>query len=128
LRVLALACVAVNPWGGSLVAFEEPENGVHPRRIELIAKLLASMAFDSQRQVVVATHSPLFCGETLRMMRDRPQLVRMFNVVRDGGSSRLVPFLTTGPLFDDPEVRHALTSATEDGIFEAAMLRGLLDG
>ena len=25
------AAIAVNPWGGSLLAFEEPENGVHPR-------------------------------------------------------------------------------------------------
>jgi len=30
LRVLALCAIAVNPWKGSLLAFEEPENGVHP--------------------------------------------------------------------------------------------------
>ena len=34
LRVLALCAIAVNPWGGSLLAFEEPENGVHPRRLD----------------------------------------------------------------------------------------------
>jgi predicted ATPase len=128
LRVLALACVAVNPWGGTLVAFEEPENGVHPRRIELVAKLLASMAFEGQRQVIVATHSPLFCTEALRMMREKPGQVRMYNVLREGASSHLDPFLPSGPLFDDPEVRQALTSNAEDGVFEAAMLRGLLDG
>src|SRR5258708_38321341 len=37
LRVLALCCIAGNPWPGELVAFEEPENGVHPRRIEVSA-------------------------------------------------------------------------------------------
>ena len=30
LRVIALCAIVVNPWGGSLVALEEPENGVHP--------------------------------------------------------------------------------------------------
>ena len=44
LRVLALSTIAVNPWGGSLLALEEPENGVHPRRLELIAQLLFSLA------------------------------------------------------------------------------------
>lgn len=43
LRVLALCAIAVNPWGGSLLAFEEPENGEHPRRLQLIAQLLLSL-------------------------------------------------------------------------------------
>src|SRR4030042_1642376 len=60
LRVLALCTIAVNPWSGSLLAFEQPENGVHPRRIELIAQLLASLATEQKRQVIVTTHSPLF--------------------------------------------------------------------
>ena len=55
LRVLGLCAIAVNPWGGSLLAFEEPENGVHPRRLELIAQLLLSLALDQGRQVIVQT-------------------------------------------------------------------------
>ena len=38
LRVLALCTIALNPWSDSLLALEEPENGVHPRRIELIGR------------------------------------------------------------------------------------------
>ena len=57
LRILALCALSVNPWSGTLLAIEEPENGVHPRRVELIAKMLASLALDQGRQIVVSTHS-----------------------------------------------------------------------
>jgi hypothetical protein len=126
LRVLALACMAVNPFGGSVVAFEEPENGVHPRRIELIAKLLVGMA--SKRQVVVTTHSPVFCGEVYRLTRDEKAPVRMYNVVRDHAASCLKPFDASGPLFANDELRHALTDPTDETVLQAAMVRGLLDG
>src|SRR3989304_3382682 len=35
LRVLALCALAVNPWSGSLLAFEEPENGVDRKSTRL---------------------------------------------------------------------------------------------
>lgn len=127
LRVLALACMAVNPFGGGLAAFEEPENGVHPRRIELIARVLVEMAKQG-RQVIVTTHSPVFCGEVLRLWRDEQAPVAMYNVVRQDGSSRLVRFAANGPLFDDAEVRKALADPTDEAVLHAAMVRGLLDG
>ena len=81
LRVLALCALSVNPWNGSLLAFEEPENGVHPRRVELIAKMLTSLALDHHRQVVVTTHSPLFCDAVLKEARSRSSDdVGLFNV------------------------------------------------
>lgn len=58
LRLLALCAIAANPWPGRLVAFEEPENGVHPRRIGVVADLLTSLARKGRTQVVVSTHSP----------------------------------------------------------------------
>lgn len=128
LRVLALCAIAVNPWGGSLIAFEEPENGVHPRRLELIADLLLSLALEQDRQVVVTTHSPLFCDAVLRQARSKPDLIGLFNVRRAGRASEVEPFGVTGPLFlQDGEVAAALTSGTEDGLFESLLLRGLID-
>lgn len=76
LRVLALCAVAVNRWGGSLIGFEEPENGVHPRRLELVALLLWELAHAGEskaRQVIVTTHSLLFCGALLRIQRERAE-------------------------------------------------------
>lgn len=127
LRVLALCAIAANPWGGSLVAFEEPENGVHPRRLELIAQLLTSLAVEQKRQLVVTTHSPLFCDFMLRFAQGRPSRIALFNVRRSGGSTQVQPFDVTGPLFKDHEIARALTASNEDGLFESLLLRGLLD-
>lgn len=127
LRVLALCSIASNPWGGSLLAFEEPENGVHPRRLELIAQLLLALALEQDRQVVVTTHSPLFCDAILKGARERPQDVGLFNVRRDGSATVVQPFNVSGPIFQDHEIAAALTAGTEDGLFESLLLRGLLD-
>ncbi|MEB3317316.1 MAG: ATP-binding protein, partial [Cyanobacteriota bacterium] len=56
LRLLALCAMAANPIRKGLVAFEEPENGVHPRRIEVMTRLLARAS--RNQQVIVTTHSP----------------------------------------------------------------------
>jgi len=134
LRILALACIAHNPWGGTLVAFEEPENGVHPRRIELIAQMLISLATDPKRakQVVVTTHSPVFCGAVIKAARaqlgeSQRSKISMYRVIREGQLTRLHNFDPAGPLFDDLSVARDLTAPSEDGIFEGLMLRGLLD-
>lgn len=130
LRVLALTCIAANPWGGGLVAFEEPENGVHPRRIELIAQMLYSLATrkEKPRQVLVTTHSPTFCSAVLREARRHPEHIAIYRVGRDGRATRLELFDPLGPLFEDKEVSRALATPTEDGVFEGLLLRGLLDG
>ena len=127
LRVLALCAIAVNPWGGSLLAFEEPENGVHPRRLDLIARLLISLASDGGRQVIVTTHSPLFCDAVLKHASSLQGDVGLFNVRRVGQATSIDPFDPTGPLFKDSEIAAALTSNAEDGLFENLLLRGLID-
>lgn len=59
LRVLALLA-ATNPLDpATLLGIEEPENGVHPRRLQLIASLLRNAAQEKGTQVLVNTHSPL---------------------------------------------------------------------
>ena len=72
----------LNPWGGSLVAFEEPENGVHPRRLELIADLLTSLVLDQRRQLIATTHSALFCDAMLKKARLSPDDIGLFTVGR----------------------------------------------
>jgi predicted ATPase len=129
LRVLALCAIALNPWSGSLLAFEEPENGVHPRRLELIAQLLVSLALEQGKQVIVTTHSPLFCDEVLKLAKHwKPGLVELLNVQREVGATIIQPFDVYGPLFQDQALKDALSAPTEDGLFESLMLRGFLNG
>ena len=108
LRVLALCTIVVNPWGGSLVAFEEPENGVHPRRLELIADLLSSLVLDQGRQLIVTTHSALFCGAMLKKAREKPEDIGLFRVSQGPKGTEITRFDVFGPLFQDEEIAGAL--------------------
>lgn len=56
LRFLALTLLAYLPEPGNIYLIEEPENGVHPKALELVFQSLSSV-YDGQ--VLVATHSPL---------------------------------------------------------------------
>jgi predicted ATPase len=57
LRILGLLALGGAKEPPSLLGFEEPENGVHPDRLDLIALLLKNLA-DNGTQVIVTTHSP----------------------------------------------------------------------
>ena len=128
LRVLALCAITANPWRGSLLAFEEPENGVHPRRMELIAKMLTAMALEQERQVIVTTHSPLFCDAVLKEARGRSRRdIALYNVRRVGRETRIERFDPPVELFDKPDITTKHSSHTEDGIFEFMVLRGWIN-
>lgn len=68
LRVLALVMLKNDPQHRGVLCFEEPENGVHPQRLEqIVSKVLKSLATDFEvadeidyppRQVLINTHSP----------------------------------------------------------------------
>lgn len=67
LRFLALSLIAADPDAIGITCLEEPENGIHPARIEAVMDLLQTMAVDPSRapgldnpfrQVIINTHSP----------------------------------------------------------------------
>jgi predicted ATPase len=71
LRFLALAILEMDPEAQGLLCFEEPENGIHPERIQAMLRLLKDLSVDSDeavgpdnplRQVIVNTHSPAVVG------------------------------------------------------------------
>jgi len=68
LRFVALSVLAHDSAGGGLICLEEPENGIHPERMDAMVALLRDMAVDPTeavgkdnplRQVIVSTHSPV---------------------------------------------------------------------
>lgn len=127
LRLLALCALAVNPWAGSLLAFEEPENGVHPRRLELIAELLAGLALEQGRQVLVTSHSPLFCSAILRLQQKHPGAIGLFRVRQSAGRTGISRFETPDSLYEDADILAALSEPTEESILEGLLLRGFGD-
>ncbi|WP_130470396.1 AAA family ATPase [Candidatus Magnetaquicoccus inordinatus] len=56
LRMLALTLLAFLPPSAAIYMIEEPENGVHPRALEIIVRALSTVP---QAQVFLSTHSPL---------------------------------------------------------------------
>lgn len=128
LRVLALCCLAGNPWPGELIAFEEPENGVHPRRIEVVANLLASMAEQRRSQVVVTTHSPTLIAAMLQRAEKDPRRIKLFRCSQRGRATQVQEFIPSAPLFKDVEVQDSLTGPEDAALVEAMLLRGWLDG
>jgi predicted ATPase len=59
LRLLCLLAIAIAPHPPALVAYEEPENGVQPGRLDILTHILQSLA-ERGTQVLLTTHSATF--------------------------------------------------------------------
>src|SRR5690554_3944139 len=76
LRILALCILEQDDQHTGLLCFEEPENGIHPFRINTMAALLKDLTNDFTddelplRQVVVNTHSPILVSEIYKWEND----------------------------------------------------------
>jgi len=64
LRLLCVLGIAVAPSPPAVVVYEEPENGVNPARLDLIADILrnATAVRKDAMQFIVTTHSALVCN------------------------------------------------------------------
>jgi predicted ATP-dependent endonuclease of OLD family len=77
LRLLTLCVLQYDPQHTGLLCFEEPENGIHPFRIEAMARLLKELTVDFKdtemplRQVIVNTHSPVLVSQLINWQDDK---------------------------------------------------------
>jgi len=71
LRFLALALLEEDPRETGVICMEEPENGIHPARLDAMLSLLRDIAVDTEyaigednplRQIIINTHSPAVAG------------------------------------------------------------------
>jgi len=121
LRLLGLLALTGAQEPPSLIGFEEPENGIHPRRIQLIAELLKTRASFGHTQYIVTTHSPLL-----------PDLVEdetLYICRKEDGMTRMEPFSTWGPLGRKRDIDEALLDGDEpeELTISERMLRGDFD-
>ena len=119
LRLLGLLSLTGADTPPSLIGFEEPENGVHPRRIELIAELLKTLSGIGHSQFIVTTHSPL--------LADRLPEHSLFVVRRLDRESQIIPLSTWGPLWLQDDVSSALDDRSSSIPVSARILRGDFD-
>jgi predicted ATPase len=125
LRVLGLCAIAVTATSG-LVAFEEPENGVQPQRLDRIAELLASIPRRGGSQLVVTTHSPGFIAAMLDRARDDEGMIGLFSVARNGRST-VVSRLEHLGLWQEPAIQELLHEPDSHDAAAALIRRGWLD-
>ena len=85
LRVLGLLALGGAKEPPALLGFEEPENGVHPRRIRMIAEMLKTRTATGDTQLIVTTHSPT--------LLDLIPNSALFVCRKDGGRTMIEPFL-----------------------------------
>ncbi len=90
LRVLGLLALGGAKEPPALLGFEEPENGIHPRRIRMIADLLKNRTASGETQLIVTTHSPILPD----MLSDE----NLFVCLKERGQTVIKPFSTWGVL------------------------------
>lgn len=109
LRLLGLL-TAIHPISqATVVAYEEPENGVHPTRLKLMADLLKNAVTDQGKQIIVTTHSPVFP----EYFDDRD----LFVCRKEKNSTEIRPFLSLGALFRKRAIEHGLEDRILRGDF-----------
>ena len=119
LRMLGLLALTGVEEGPALVGFEEPENGVHPRRIQLIAELLNTQKTLNNTQYIVTTHSPVLV--------DLLDARSLFVVKRTHRTTRIESFSTWGPLGRSDDIHRALSDEQDRLAVSERILRGDLD-
>ena len=120
LRILGLLALVSAKEPPALIGFEEPENGVHPRRIRRIARFLETRMLLEDIQFIVTTHSSLL-----------PDLIpteSLYVCRKVNGNTEIEPFtmMHIGPLWKKPDIEDVLEDESELSPSER-ILRGDFD-
>ena len=119
LRMLGLLALTGVGEAPALVGFEEPENGVHPGRIQWIAELLKTQETLRQTQYIVTTHSPLLAD----FLADDS----LFAVRRPNGQTCIDPFSAWGSLGRRDEIQQVRAREEDRLPVSRRILRGDFD-
>lgn len=82
LYFLALLCIIHQPNAPKMLLLEEPERGIHPRRIKEIIGFIKQLAYEKGIQVIMTTHSPLILDE----FSEIPESVFIFDKDKEGAT------------------------------------------
>ncbi len=109
LRLIGFLC-AIHPRNPTtMVAFEEPENGVHPIRLKIISEILKNAVEVCERQIIVTTHSPI--------LPEYFENENLFICEKEAHQTMIKPFASLGPLFRKRDIERALEDRILRGDF-----------
>ncbi len=101
LRLIALCTLRFDPQQQGVLCLEEPENGIHPRRLLQVLELLKGMVTDFKettdedtqpplKQIIINTHSPALVSEIVAAHEDIQLLyASLVTQVKDGTLSKV---------------------------------------
>ena len=75
LYFLALLCIVNQPNPPKILLLEEPENGIHPRRVKEIMDYIFDLAEEKDLQVIMTTHSTYVIDQ----FKDIPESIFVFD-------------------------------------------------
>lgn len=119
LRIIALCVLAVDNHHSGLLCFEEPENGIHPMRLEVMANLMEQLSSDFMntelklRQVIVNTHSPRFVEEVFKLRNQYCTVVltrRVTSIINESEEKKMLQSTRMTPIVSDGEFVYPLAS------------------
>jgi predicted ATPase len=119
LRILGLLALGGAKDPPALIGFEEPENGIHFRRIKLIAEYLKTQAELGLTQIIVTTHSPILSD----LMADRS----LFVCRKGRGGTVIESYGQWGPLTRRQGVERVVDDEHETLKVSERMMRGDFD-
>lgn len=82
LYFLALLCIIHQPNPPKLLLLEEPERGIHPRRIREVLDFIFNLAYEKDIQVIMTTHNE----RVLNYFEDTPEAVFVFDKDEEGAT------------------------------------------
>lgn len=82
LYFVALLCIVHQPNPPKLLLLEEPERGIHPRRIKEVVDFIFNLAQTKDIQVIMTSHHPYILNE----FEDMPEAVFVFDKDEEGAT------------------------------------------
>lgn len=129
LRTLGIFAI-LSPFNkASTIGFEEPENGVHPRRLSVIARLLENAARpDSHMQIIATTHSPRLPDILSQDYLSSPERVLLAACSKRDNATTFEDIFDN-PLFMGRKIKSTLDDEDEDdATLEEVLMRGDFGG
>ena len=112
----ALIAHALEAPPNGLIMLEEPERGIHPRRLKELVDVLRTLVDARKTQFILATHSTAL----LNAFRDEPDAILLFRRSQTGTQIRR--------LSDVPELREALSRADPGELLAGGVFNETLGG
>lgn len=137
LRILTLCILEYDDKHTGLLCFEEPENGIHPFRIDAMAQLLKGLSTDFTNtdlplhQVIVNTHSPVLVNHIFHWQHDNNVSIwyaEMRNRVTDIQNKRMALSVTSIlPVIKDNDKQMVFSFSEQDKKLTLTVVKNYLE-